>query len=168
MNKRSGRFLVDENLLGLLRRLRMMGIDAITMKGSDQQIFAEAERSARLVLTKDRQFSLRHQPEQVYFVTAESPKEQLIEVLSHFSLDCQMAPLSRCFQCNDKIQEVSKEKLRGRVDPKTYSLYGRFFECPSCHKIFWEGSHYEKMQKQIQDIKKDLEKLKVLKKSNYG
>lgn len=145
-------FMVDENLLGLLRRLRMMGIDAITSQGPDARLYALARQSGRRILTRDREFSLLYPAEEIYFVRGEDPKEQLVEVLKKFRLKAGLHPLSRCFHCNCLIQEVPKESLSGKVAAKTLALYETFYECPQCHKIFWEGSHYEKMNQDIAEI----------------
>lgn len=151
------KFIVDENLLGLLKKLRMMGIDSVALMGvPDSEIHVKALSQDRIILTKDRRFFSRLSPETAYFVNGELPKEQLLEVLEHFP-ECQkVEPLSRCFICNTAIENVDKESVKNRVDAKTFQIYDKFYECPECHKIYWEGSHFEKLQREVQDIKTQL------------
>lgn len=145
-------FLVDENLLGLLRRLRMMGYDSTSMlQASDQDIQNTAEIENRIILTRDRRFFEKLPHGHAYFVESEIPKEQLREVLQKFPLHDE-EPLSRCFECNAPIQKIDKESVRNKVDAKTFNIYADFYECPSCNKIYWEGSHFKKMQKEIQTL----------------
>lgn len=150
-------FIVDENLLGLVKRLRMMGVDTIDLPGAtDDELLAKANEQSRLILTKDRRFFQRIPQGQAYFVTSETPEEQLFEVLRQYPLLVMEDPLSRCFRCNSLIEEIQKQSVVGRVDAKTFGLYDKFYECPTCHQIYWEGSHFEKMQDKIQKIKKSL------------
>ncbi len=146
------KFLVDENLLGLARLLRMMGVDAATQKGaSDKELLLLAQREQRMLLTQDRHFFQSIPTEKSHLVLADSPRKQLIEVLSLFPLDKNTA-LNRCLECNDLLQETPKSLLRGKIDEKTYQFYNVFYECSSCHRIYWEGSHYQNLQKEIKKL----------------
>lgn len=150
-------FIVDENLLGLVKRLRMMGVDTIDLPGAtDDELLAKANEQNRLILTKDRRFFQRIPQGRAYFVTSATPDEQLFEVLRQYPLLEADDPLSRCFRCNSLIEEIPKESVVGRVDAKTFGLYDKFYECPTCRQIYWEGSHFKKMQDKIQKIKKSL------------
>lgn len=150
-------FLVDENLLGLVRQLRMMGVDAASLKAiSDDELLAIAEKENRIILTKDRRLFQRIPEGRGYLVKSEPPKEQLLEVLSQFPVSEEAEALSRCLECNTLIEEVEKESIRNRIDEKTFSLYDTFYECPTCHRIYWEGSHFEKLQNKVEKIRKSL------------
>ncbi|MGZ3817118.1 MAG: DUF5615 family PIN-like protein [Bdellovibrio sp.] len=156
MGKRRIKFLVDENLLGLLKKLRMFGIDSISLLGaSDEIIHQTAIEQGRIVLTKDRRFFNKLSPDDAYFVSSALPKEQLLEVLSRFALENEEEPLSRCFICNSLIEKVGKETVKDKVDEKTFRLYEDFYQCPTCHRIYWEGSHFTKLQAEINQIKKE-------------
>lgn len=151
------RLLVDENLLGLAKSLRMMGVDSLVLLGvSDDELLGVAQQQGRIILTKDRRFFQRIPQEQAYFVQSEKPRDQLIEVLQKYPMAHDGEPLSRCFQCNSLIELVAKDSIQGRVDEKTYGLYDKFYECPRCHRVYWEGSHFVKLQGKVRDIKKSL------------
>ena len=148
------KFLVDENLLGLSRLLRMMGADAATMKGaSDADLLSLAQREQRILLTQDRRFYNSAPSGRSHLVLAKSPRDQLIEVLTLFPLSNETS-LTRCLECNDFLQKTPKEILQGRIDENTYRIYDIFYECPSCHRIYWEGSHYHKLQKEVRFLQK--------------
>ncbi|MCK4834597.1 MAG: hypothetical protein KAT12_07455, partial [Gammaproteobacteria bacterium] len=36
---------------------------------------------------------------------------------------------------------------------KTKKYYNEFFQCDSCRKIYWKGSHYLKMKVMIDSVK---------------
>ncbi|MDG0815554.1 Mut7-C RNAse domain-containing protein [Bdellovibrio svalbardensis] len=145
-------FLVDENLLGLLRKLRMMGVDSIALKEtSDKEIYFAAASQKRIILTKDQKFYRTIPSGEAYLVQSEKPQEQLIEILKTFS-DLGNIPLSRCFECNTIIAKIPKESLKDRVDPNTFRFYQNFFECPTCHRVYWEGSHFKKLREEVRLI----------------
>ncbi|WP_413944155.1 Mut7-C RNAse domain-containing protein [Bdellovibrio sp. HCB-162] len=152
-------FLVDENLLGLVRQLRMMGVDAASYKSlSDDELLTISEKENRILLTKDRRLFHRIPEGRGYLVQSEPPEEQLLEVLKHFSIGESDEALARCFECNTLIEEVPKESVRDRVDAKTFAIYDVFYECPTCHRIYWEGSHFEKLLKKVERIRNAVRK----------
>lgn len=147
------KFLVDENLLGLLKKLRMMGLDSISLIGASDDLVTEtAAKEHRIVLTKDLMFFNKLSSGSAYFVKSEIPKDQLLEVLLTFPSWRSAEPLSRCTVCNALIRKVDKTSIKSRIDQKTYNLYNIFYECPGCHRIYWEGSHYDKLQGEIKNI----------------
>eukprot|EP00760_Papus_ankaliazontas_P005713 PhM_4_TR12732/c0_g1_i1/m.105981 len=44
---------------------------------------------------------------------------------------------SRCLKCGVQIVDVEKVKVKDRVHANVYILYARFYECPSCNKVYW-------------------------------
>ena len=52
--------------------------------------------------------------------------------------------------CNGLIQEVEKQQIEERLEPKTSKYYDEFFICSSCRKIYWRGSHFVNMEKKIE------------------
>lgn len=148
-------FLVDENLLGLVRWLRMMGFDAASFKAlSDDELLKIAYHQKRILLTKDRLFFARMPENLGYLVQSEEPEDQLVEVLKHYRIMPDENVLSRCFKCNTPIEEIDRDKVKDKVDAKTFSIYQSFFWCPHCQKVYWEGSHFSKMQNKVEEVRK--------------
>jgi uncharacterized protein with PIN domain len=78
--------------------------------------------------------------------------EQLIEVLTRFDLRKSLQPFSRCMECNGVLSDVTKEEIIGHLQPCTRKYYTEFRKCPSCERVYWEGSHYEKMKKFVDNL----------------
>jgi uncharacterized protein with PIN domain len=57
-----------------------------------------------------------------------------------------MKPFTRCLECNTTIEEVSKEEIFYKLPPRTREYFNIFWKCSGCGRIYWEGSHYEKMK----------------------
>lgn len=61
-------------------------------------------------------------------------------------------PFSRCPSCNGFLETADKNSLLHRLEPKTRLYYRDFFLCGSCGKIYWRGSHAEKLEDFVADI----------------
>lgn len=147
------RFVLDVHLGRLAAYLRMLGFD--TLYRNDYQDSTLAEISAaenRILLTCDRQLLMRKQVVYGYFVRQRQPKKQLLEVISRFGLYNKQKPFSRCMHCNGTTTRVDKYEIENQILAKTEKYYDEFYQCGSCKKIYWKGSHYKKMQKMIEDI----------------
>lgn len=146
-------FVLDVHLGKLAAYLRMMGFD--TDYRNDYDDFTLAEMSAneqRILLTCDRQLLMRKQVNYGYFVRARQPKQQLLEILSHYDLYNRLKPFTRCMHCNGKTRAVNKKTIETQLQVKTRQHYNEFFQCQSCNKIYWKGSHYQKMKNLVDSI----------------
>lgn len=135
------KFLADRNVGNLAKWLRLLGMDATFARDmTDSDILLEAVRENRILLTRDRALKSRA-PSRVYLITETTLEAQVREVVQAFSLSARLKPLSRCVECNVPIREVSVEHVRTKVPPRVLASVSRFYRCPMCQKVFWEGSH---------------------------
>lgn len=155
----SGRaFTVDENLKGLLRKLRMLGIDCLGPERiPDEAVIRLSESQNRVVLTRDRDLPRIRSSVPVYLVRSADPEEQLLEVIREFGLWPVADPLARCLRCNDPLEEIEREEARASVPSESFEAFRNFYRCPACRKIFWEGSHFERMQDWLEGIRRKIE-----------
>jgi uncharacterized protein with PIN domain len=72
------------------------------------------------------------------------------EVVKRFDLYNQMKPFVRCIACNCLIKKVKKNDVIEQLEPKTKKYYDEFYQCESCGKAYWKGSHYMKMKQAIE------------------
>ncbi|MDH5389380.1 MAG: Mut7-C ubiquitin/RNAse domain-containing protein [Gammaproteobacteria bacterium] len=148
------RFVLDVHLGKLAAYLRMLGFDSLYRNDYDDPTLATiSANEQRTLLTCDRQLLMRKQVSHGYFVRARQPQQQLLEVLSRFYLFELKKPFTRCMHCNGITQAVSKQEIETQLLPATKKHYNKFFQCISCKKIYWEGSHYLKMQAEINKLK---------------
>jgi uncharacterized protein with PIN domain len=57
--------------------------------------------------------------------------------------------VSRCPKCNATVKQIPKEKARGRVEESTFRYCNEFWECPRCHKVYWQGAHWTRIRKTL-------------------
>ncbi|HKJ49994.1 MAG TPA: Mut7-C RNAse domain-containing protein [Gammaproteobacteria bacterium] len=144
------RFVVDVNLGKLARRLRMLGFDTVYgNRLEDGEIVDIARRERRIILTRDRRLLFRKAVSHGYWVRSDDPATQLVEVVERLDLATQSQPLQRCLECNGLIESVSSEQVWSRLQPLTRRYYRKFYRCPDCDKIYWEGSHVDHMEDTI-------------------
>ena len=140
-------FVVDVNLGKLARRLRLLGFDALySNRYHDAEVADIAAAEKRIVLTRDRRLLYAKRITHGYWVRSVYPEEQTQEVLRRFDLCGQIHPFRRCLMCNGLLKPVDKAEILHRLEPKTKLYYDVFFTCADCGRIYWEGSHLEKMR----------------------
>ena len=52
---------------------------------------------------------------------------------------------SHCPLCNTKLEPAPKEQLKDKLEPNTYHYYDRFWRCPNCGQIYWQGAHWKQI-----------------------
>jgi uncharacterized protein with PIN domain len=74
------------------------------------------------------------------------PREQLAEVVRRFDLASAVRLFSRCMICNELLLRVEKAEILHRLPPKVAEVYEEFSRCPCCERVFWRGTHWERMK----------------------
>lgn len=149
---RKTKFINDVHLGKLTKYLRLCGFDTLFSKGmSDNEIIDNALIDKRIILTCDRELLKNKKVTHGYWVRSREPEEQLKEIIRKFSLQGAVNSFSRCLECNSVLIQVRKEEIIDRLQPRTSKYYKVFKKCPSCERIYWEGSHFERMRKLIKD-----------------
>jgi uncharacterized protein len=149
------RFLADAHLGGLARLLRMTGFDTLYENGlRDAQIEALAREDGRIVLTRDRELLKRRGITHGCFVRALQPREQLREVIARLDLARRLQPFTRCMVCNGLLAPIDKAKVLSRLPLNVRGCHDRFNGCPHCGRLYWEGSHWKRMQALVEELVK--------------
>ena len=144
------KFLCDAMLGRLANWLRLLGYDTVYANTTDHELARQARSEGRILLTRDIQLAQRRGVE-VVLVASNDLKEQLQQIIKELSLQPNQI-LSRCPACNAPLQTVSKLEVRERVPAYVFQNHTAFRECPECGKIYWRGSHWQKMQAYLQEL----------------
>jgi hypothetical protein len=150
---RALRFLLDVHVGQLAAYLRMAGFDALYgNQTSDAELARVVACEGRVLLTRDRYLLMRTAVDRGYWVRSTEPKQQLLEVVKRFDLAGSMRPFTRCMACNTVLGEACKESVLERLPPKIREK-DVFRVCPSCQRVYWEGSHHERMSQLLRWVK---------------
>jgi uncharacterized protein with PIN domain/sulfur carrier protein ThiS len=153
MALRVTRFIVDVHLGKLARLLRMFGFDATFAEGLDDEALANVSRQeGRIILTRDRGLLKRRIVTHGYVVRSSSPRAQLSEILDRFDLLGKVKLFSRCMACNAELAKVPKDSVLSEIPPLVAKTYDEFSRCPSCARVFWRGTHWERMRKLAEEV----------------
>ncbi len=143
-------FVADVHLGKLAKALIILGIDTIYKNDFfDKCIVEIAEKEQRIVLTRDAGLLKHKLIKWGYWLRAQQVEKQLEEVLNRYNLLPEVSLFKRCLSCNGRIEEVAKEAVLEKLPPKTIQYFNEFFQCSSCKKVYWKGSHYENMLQMV-------------------
>jgi uncharacterized protein len=59
--------------------------------------------------------------------------------------------LSRCLMCNVRVHEALPEMVKEQAPPEVYEATRVFKRCPVCGRVYWSGSHGERMKKRLRE-----------------
>ncbi len=146
-------FLCDVMLGKLARYLRILGLDARYIRQGNTTASLPAPSPESLFLTKRKDVTaLAH----TVVIHGNNPEEQLLEIRDRIRQYIDPAALmTRCLDCNTPLAEISKEEVEPFVPEYIYHHHDRFRTCPSCKKVYWEGSHAQEMHEWIKKIIED-------------
>ncbi|MCI0401084.1 MAG: Mut7-C ubiquitin/RNAse domain-containing protein [Gammaproteobacteria bacterium] len=150
---REPRFIADSHLGALAKKLRMLGFDTRYQNNyTDSEMARISAAERRVVLTRDRDLLMQRVITHGCYIRALDSRQQLAQVLSRLDLYGSIAPFTRCMCCNAMLAPVQKDAVLHRLPPKTAQYYERYWICAGCERVYWEGSHYRRMQQLIGDL----------------
>ena len=141
-------FHCDAGLGGLARWLRAAGYDARWIEGiADDNLLRIARENGGAVLTTDSLLMERRVVRDRVIPALWLPPtlhvgRQLALVFREYGLK---PGEPRCMSCGGELDRVAKEALRERIPPKTYRWLDEYFVCRRCGKLFWRGTHWQKI-----------------------
>ncbi len=140
-------------LAGLGRWLRIAGYDAAIAENGvdDREILNLAMRENRLLLTCDRHFLEMRAPDKaILFIENSSIVEGVRQLNLQLKLNWLYSPFSRCLICNTLLEKPSLQDIPKKVPEGVLANSSEYWYCPQCKKIYWKGSHTERMLEQLQ------------------
>jgi uncharacterized protein with PIN domain len=119
--------------------------------GEEGRFLLNAEREGRIAVTRARRHHDRPgRPATI--LTGETAHDQIVELLGKLDVPQELAPFTRCLECNEPLVEASAESVRGEVPAYIAERFDRYHRCPACRRLYWEGSHFQAMSAEIDEI----------------
>lgn len=145
------RFVADAMLGRLARHLRFLGFDVLYLKDmDDSQVVRIARAEGRVLLTRDRGIPGRFKVPCV-LIESEDLKAQLRQVLEQYPPEVSLVG-TRCLKCNALLLPASKEEVTDGVPEYVLHNQRKFFRCPQCGRLYWEGSHVKKLLESMDEL----------------
>ena len=151
------RFIVDSNVGKLARWLRISGFDTLFMKDiDDNRLVRVALDQNRVLLTKDTHIMKRRVVTsgrlKVVLIEHDEVKAQLHQVLTTLNLTDKLNPFSICVECNEQLVPRERKDIEQLVPPYVFETQNQFMQCPKCMRIYWKGTHWERMRGELDRI----------------
>jgi len=150
------KYVCDQMLGTLAKWLRIYGFDTFYANSEmdDTELIDISKKEKRIIITIDKNLLqiARKEKLKVIEINTTDIDQQINKVINQVKI----APskiLSRCILCNTKIDEIKKDEVKKKVPKRVFEANEKFWFCPKCNKIYWKGSHYEKMIEKINDLK---------------
>jgi len=152
------KFIVDCNVGKLVKWLRLMGYDTRFFNGSDDsQLVTIAQAEGRVILSRDTQIMKRRVITsgklKAVLIHSDEPELQIRQVIDALELDSQFRPFTICLECNQVLVERDKEEVKDLVPPYVFQTQSQFMQCPTCHRIYWRGTHWGAMTQRLESFR---------------
>ena len=151
-------FLADVMLARPGRWLRMFGYDTLIAKEAqtDNELIDIAKKEDRIILTRDKTLVAKTEggkAVKTIYIRARTSDKQLEEIIRNLKLKISFPENTRCPQCNGELKITTLEKVKDLVPEKVKSDV--FWQCKSCGKVYWKGSHWDRIQKVIKELESE-------------
>jgi len=139
------RFIADSNVGKLARWLRVAGFDTLFFRNiDDSRLVRAAFDQDRVLLTKDTGIMKRRLVTsgrlKAILIEGEEVKSQLIQVLAALDLGA----------------DVDREAVRELAPPYVFRTQMHYMQCPSCQRLYWRGTHWERMRHELDEVVEDV------------
>ena len=151
----SADFMCDAGLGGLARWLRVFGYDAAFWPDvDDDDLLRKQLATSAILLTTDRRLLergifTRGAIPAVLVPVSLTKGEQFWHVARLLQLP-RKAP--RCMTCGGRLMLTDKAQVLDRIPPKTRPWLHDYFVCSRCDQLFWEGTHWQRIEKQLEEV----------------
>jgi len=150
---RETRFIADAHLGGLAHLLRMTGFDTLYDNAfRDDKIEHIAAAQGRIILTRDRDLLKRRTITHGCYVHTLRSAKQIRELFDRLDLARSARPFTLCLHCNAPLVAVEMAQVAAQLPPGVRERYERFSTCNACKRIFWEGSHWQRMRAMVDEL----------------
>ena len=139
------KLLVTDESGRLARWLRLLGYDTMLAPAQPfRDLYRKAYNEGRIVVTRNR----RVKPSGLFRVVqlkSQKLEEELQQLTRELRLSVEEGRvLTRCDRCNVEVVPIDKASVKDRVPPYVLQTQQAFHICPSCHRVYWAATHWER------------------------
>lgn len=155
-------FIVDAMLGKIARKLRIFGFDTVYDNNiDDTDIVDSLKYCGRIVLTNDRVLFRRCKKKGIDTILTDKRTEVENLVTIFRSLDIESISSQKvphlCTCCNGLLDTiVDKNLIKEQIPDRLLNSKNVFYQCRKCNKIYWIGSHMERIDFLIKEINTQL------------
>jgi uncharacterized protein with PIN domain len=150
------KLLVTDECVRVARWLRLMGYDAALAPARPlARLYRQAYNERRAIVTRNRHVGggALIRVVQLGHTLLEEQLKQLMRELN-LTVDADRA-FSRCDRCNVELAPIEKAAVHSRVPPYVHQTQDAFRTCPSCHRIYWAATHWQRACRFFDRLRKE-------------
>ncbi|MBE3127365.1 MAG: hypothetical protein IMZ56_03650 [Candidatus Atribacteria bacterium] len=130
--------------------LRILGFDVLYFQNDYISVIHLTKREYRILLSRVK--FLRKLP-WIFYLDKDELDGQLEQIIKELKLKVNKENLfSRCSNCNNFLQKVKEEEVKGEVPLDVQGRGYWFKRCLNCGKIFWNGNHMPILEEKLRKI----------------
>ena len=146
-------FAVDKSLGTLAKWLRILGYDTLYEPDVSSREFYARLEDHRILITRTKKIQKAFASHNHVFIRSSFLVEQLKQVVGQIGINpADLQPFARCIHCNLPIGEVNKNDVYGLVPDYIWETHDVFNRCRQCERIYWSGSHGERIVEKIKVV----------------
>ncbi|MCK4698213.1 MAG: hypothetical protein KAT53_07920, partial [Dehalococcoidia bacterium] len=84
-------------------------------------------------------------------IQSDDVKAQLLQVVRAMKLD-QERKFTLCLECNEPLVPKRKDEVQELVPPYVFKTQSNYYQCPSCQRIYWRGTHWQRMKQEVETL----------------
>lgn len=146
------------------RKLRIFGFDTLYVAdASDDEILKIGIEQKRVILTADRDLFRRVVKAGADGVLVESWKGDDVQDLVHILAKNGVTSVDldgigyRCSVCNGLLEARTPRQVRDSLpSDRVAEIQNEFYQCTSCGKVYWEGSHLKRLRALAKSVQRKL------------
>jgi uncharacterized protein with PIN domain len=147
------RFIVDKGLFPICKTLRMLGFDVVDRRSMPlKEAVGRAIEEKRIWIRRSLETPALQYGIRYFLIQSDETEQQLKEIEAEYHLRDHKQPFSRCLRCNEILREVDLSEVVEQVPDKVRKTQTRFYRCDHCRRIYWPGSHLQRMKKRLQEM----------------
>ncbi len=149
--------------------MRILGLDTEFADNSipDDMVMDRALETDRVLITMDKSLYQRmiKQTKKVIFINTKSLDAQLVKIFTKSKMkfpskdiDDPISYNSRCSRCNTILKVITMKNIKEVVPEQSSAAFDHFWTCNNeeCVKIYWRGSHWERIRERFKVVRDEL------------
>lgn len=150
------RFLVTEESRRLARWVRLMGYDTEIVAAQPlSALYRKAYNESRVIVTRNQRVRASSLFRVVQLASPTLP-DQLRQLRGELELTAGTGrAFSRCDVCNAEVQPMERSLAKERVPPYVYQTQRAFSACPSCQRVYWAATHWQRVRRLFDRLSED-------------
>jgi uncharacterized protein with PIN domain len=145
------KFILTDELGRLSRWLRILGFDTVVEKDKSSLVLRSL-REDRIILTRDSKMS-RFTGTRMVKVHSDFVEKQLAQVIHELGIKVEKDSLFKlCIICDEELVPAEKGSVKELVPAYVYQTQENFMKCPKCNRVYWQGSHWELVNKFLEEL----------------